>query len=99
MSDPMMERKAAAFDALIEACQRGGFVSGRTPEGEITEHLLDKVVENSRLRATVAGLREALRKIDNNRGSEDESAYVLYRKVVNSANIARTALADGGTQA
>ncbi len=37
-------------------------------------------------------LREALTKIDNNRGSEKEDAYTLYRKLVLSANTARHAL-------
>lgn len=43
--------------------------------------------ENARMRATLTA-------IDNNRGSEDDFPYVLYRKVVHSANMARNALHD-----
>lgn len=60
LSDPLMERKAAAWDALAEACQRGGLIDGQTPEGHIADHLLDKVIENKRLRSENAAMREAL---------------------------------------
>lgn len=79
--DPMMERKAAAWDALHEACKRGGIVTGKTAETETVEHLLDKVVENKRLRsaltakdAEIARLREALETIAK---PSEQSFYIL----------------------
>lgn len=50
------------------------------------------------LRASLAGAEKALKIIDNNRGSETEDAYVLYRKLVNSANTARSALTPPPTK-
>lgn len=37
-------------------------------------------------------LRKALREIDSNRGGEANTAYALHRKLIQSANIARTAM-------
>lgn len=39
-------------------------------------------------------LLAALEKIDGNRGRENETPYVLYRKLVSSANLARLAVAE-----
>lgn len=85
---PENERKVAAFDALMEACQRGGIVTGETTEGVITEHLLDKVVECNRLRAEIARLREALEwtKATHDELLEDGDLILCAVPVVNNAS-------------
>lgn len=89
MSDLLTPAQIAEIaERADEQIREGGSEAGEEFAGYVISLLSHAAAQAARIEE----LEKALREIDSNRGGEANTAYALHRKLIQSANIARTAL-------